>query len=50
VRHALTYTWLYATRMRLPARSLDELASGLYPRFTDEDQRGTVAASALHLH
>jgi soluble lytic murein transglycosylase len=42
VRHALTYQWLYATRMRLPARSLDELAAGAYPRFTDGDSRATV--------
>ncbi len=42
VRHALTYQWLYATRMRLPARSLDELAAGAYPRFTDEGRHATV--------
>jgi soluble lytic murein transglycosylase-like protein len=42
VRHALTYQWLYAARMGLPARSLDELASGAYPRFTDEDRRAKV--------
>jgi soluble lytic murein transglycosylase-like protein len=42
VRHALTYQWLYATRMRLPASSLDELAAGAYPRFTDQDRRATV--------
>ena len=50
VRLALTYTWLYANRMRLPAHSLDELARGLYPRFTGEDQHGTLAASGTHLH
>jgi len=42
VRHALTYQWLYATRMRLPANSLDELAAGAYPRFTDQDRHATV--------
>jgi soluble lytic murein transglycosylase-like protein len=49
VRHVLTYTWLYATRMRLPAPSLDELAAGMYPRFTGEAPRGTLSASAPHL-
>jgi hypothetical protein len=39
--------------MRLPARSLDELAAGLYPRFTGprftgEYERGTLAAQYLH--
>jgi soluble lytic murein transglycosylase len=42
VRHALTYQWLYATRMRLPVSSLDELAAGGYPRFTDQDRHATV--------
>ncbi len=50
VRHVLTYTWLYATRMRLPALSLDELASGLYPRFTDDGHRVTLSVAAPHLH
>jgi soluble lytic murein transglycosylase-like protein len=48
VRHALTYTWLYATRMRLPARSLDELAAGDYPRFTDDDPHATLQTPHLH--
>jgi soluble lytic murein transglycosylase len=48
VRHALTYTWLYATRMRLPAHSLDELASGIYPRFGDDTQRATISTPHLH--
>jgi soluble lytic murein transglycosylase-like protein len=48
VRHALTYTWLYATRMRLPVPSLDELAAGFYPRFTDDDRHGTVSLHTLH--
>jgi soluble lytic murein transglycosylase-like protein len=42
VRHALTYQWLYAARMRLPTHSLDELATGAYPRFTDEDRHATL--------
>jgi soluble lytic murein transglycosylase len=50
VRLALTYTWLYANRMGLPAHSLDELATGAYPRFTGEDRRGTLARSAPQLH
>jgi soluble lytic murein transglycosylase-like protein len=50
VRHVLTYTWLYASRMRLPVPSLNALAAGSFPRFTDGDQQGKLAASAPHLH
>jgi len=52
VRHALTYQWLYAARMRMPAHSLDELAAGDFPTFTDPAPRATVTAAsasdALH--
>jgi soluble lytic murein transglycosylase len=33
VPRVLTYTWIYAARLRLPARGLDELAVGLWPRY-----------------
>lgn len=33
VPRVLTYTWLYAARLHLPAPSLDELAAGLWPRY-----------------
>lgn len=33
VPRVLTYTWIYASRLRLPAPSLDELAAGAFPRF-----------------
>ena len=33
VPRALTYTWIYATRMKLPTPSLDELAAGAWPRY-----------------
>jgi soluble lytic murein transglycosylase-like protein len=33
VPRALTYTWIYASRLRLPAPSLDELAAGAWPVF-----------------
>jgi soluble lytic murein transglycosylase-like protein len=33
VPRVLTYTWIYAARMSLPAPSLDELAAGEWPRF-----------------
>ncbi len=33
VPRALTYTWIYATRMKLPTPSLDELAAGDWPRY-----------------
>jgi soluble lytic murein transglycosylase-like protein len=31
VPRVLTYTWIYAARMHLPAPSLDELAAGAWP-------------------
>lgn len=33
VPRALTYTWIYAGRLRLPSPSLDELAAGAWPVF-----------------
>ncbi len=37
VPRVLTYTWLYAARLRLPAPSLDELAAGEWPRYHPRD-------------
>ncbi len=34
VTRVLTYSWIYAARLHLPAHSLDALAAGRYPRFT----------------
>jgi soluble lytic murein transglycosylase len=31
---ALSYAWLYAAQMHLPAPSLDAIAAGMFPRFT----------------
>ncbi|MBV9785791.1 MAG: lytic transglycosylase domain-containing protein [Acidisphaera sp.] len=33
VQRVLASTWIYAMRLRLPAPSLDELASGVFPRY-----------------
>ena len=33
IERVLTYTWLYAAQLRLPAPSLDELAAGRWPRY-----------------
>ena len=33
VPRVLAHTWLYATRLRLPAPSLDDLAAGAWPRY-----------------
>ncbi len=32
VQRVLTYSWIYASRLRLPSPSLDELAAGVFPR------------------
>ena len=35
VQRVLTYSWIYATRLGIPAKSLDALAAGQFPRFLD---------------
>ncbi len=46
VQHVLTYTWIYAARLHLPAPSLDELSAGAFPRF--RANQGAVANAVLH--
>jgi soluble lytic murein transglycosylase-like protein len=33
VQRVLSYSWIYAARLGLPAPSLDDLAAGRFPRF-----------------
>lgn len=47
VQRALTYTWIYAARLGLPAASLELLAAGKFPYFTSAADGGTVLLS-LH--
>jgi soluble lytic murein transglycosylase-like protein len=42
VQRVLTYSWIYATRLGLPAPSLDALAAGQFPRFL-----GTAEVAAM---
>ncbi len=46
VQRALTYTWIYAARLGLPAPSLDALAAGEFPYFTSATGGGTLAHHA----
>jgi soluble lytic murein transglycosylase-like protein len=48
VERALTYTWIYAARLRLPAPSLDAMAAGEFPRFTPASVQGRIASASLH--
>jgi soluble lytic murein transglycosylase len=50
VRRALAYTWLYAARLGLPAPSLDDLAGGEFPRFTELPKPGKLSNVAPRLH
>lgn len=50
VDHALTYTWLYAARLHLPAPSLDQLAAGEWPRFTPANDRSKIAFAEPRVH
>ena len=38
VQRALTYAWLYAARLGLPAPGLDAIVAGAFPHFTPHDQ------------
>lgn len=46
VQHVLTYTWIYAARLHLPAPSLDELSAGAFPRF--RPNQGALTTAVLH--
>jgi len=50
VAHVLTYSWIYAARMHLPAPSLDDLAAGEFPRFTPLDHERKMALLMPGLH
>jgi soluble lytic murein transglycosylase len=50
VRHVLTYTWIYAARLGLPAPSLDEIAVGEFPRFTPLAHERRLEAAAPRVH
>jgi soluble lytic murein transglycosylase len=50
VQHVLTYTWIYAARLRLPAPSLDEIAAGEFPRFTPLAPQGRLPVAAPRVH
>ena len=48
VERALTYTWIYAARLHVPAPSLDDMAAGEFPRFTPASGEGKIASARLH--
>jgi soluble lytic murein transglycosylase-like protein len=45
VQRVLAYSWIYATRLRLPAPSLDSLAAGQVPRFLDTEDVATMVSA-----
>jgi len=47
VAEVLTYTWLYAARLHVPAPSLDALAAGEFPRFTPPAKEGKLQPATL---
>ncbi len=48
VERVLTYTWVYAARLHVPAPSLDDMAGGRFPRFTPVADAGKIASASLH--
>jgi soluble lytic murein transglycosylase-like protein len=45
VQRVLAYSWIYASRLGLPAPSLDSLASGAFPRFHPAGAGSTATAA-----
>jgi soluble lytic murein transglycosylase len=50
VQHALTYTWIYAARLELPAPSLAELAAGKFPRLSGGEGTAVTKAAVARLN
>jgi soluble lytic murein transglycosylase-like protein len=50
VERVLTYTWIYAARLHVPAPSLDDMAAGEFPSFTRASIEGKIAAAPLHAY
>ena len=48
VERTLTFSWIYAARLHVPAPSLDEMAAGRFPRFTPLASRRKIAEAWLH--
>ena len=48
IPRVLTYMWIYAARLRLPTPSLDELASGSWPRYHPLRLVPALPAGRLH--
>jgi len=38
VQQVLAYSWIYASRLKLPSRSLDQIAAGEFPRFAGPEE------------
>ena len=38
MQQVLTYSWIYASRLGLPAPSLDQLAAGGFPKFSETEE------------
>ena len=45
VQRVLTYSWIYAARLGLPAPTLDAMAAGRFPRFQDTQAVAALAAA-----
>lgn len=50
VSDVLTYTWLYAAQLHLPAPSLDAMAAGEFPRFTPLPAKGKMLTASAGTH
>jgi soluble lytic murein transglycosylase len=50
VRRALTYAWIYATRLGRRPPGLDDLVGGEFPRFTGATPPGTLALGSPRIH
>jgi hypothetical protein len=49
VQRVLAYSWIYASRLGLPAPSLDQLVQGEFPRFMSTQEVVAMLGSAPQL-
>ena len=48
VQRVMAYSWIYASRLGLPAPTLDQLASGNFPRFAQPDEVTAMLRDRSH--
>jgi soluble lytic murein transglycosylase-like protein len=50
VQRVMAYSWIYASRLGLPAPSLDQLAAGSFPKFAGTDEIAALLRQGGRTH